>query len=143
MKQGINGGYGIIGVIVAILCIISCVSLVVFSGILDKDDEPRYVLAEGDGTVQYRAYDESSLEEVVEFTVESDDETVTVTLFLKDSAPIGYTFIGNCTLDDVPTKMYGDGNNTVYIHDGSIIRLDIKSGTLEYTVIRSDLYSMA
>lgn len=143
MKQGTNGGYGVLGVIVAILCIISCVSLIVFSGILDKGDEPSYVLIGGDGTVQYRTYDESSLEEVAEFVVESNDETVKVTLCLRDSEPAGYTFVGNYALGDVPTKMYGDGNNTVYIHDGSIIRLDIRYGASEYVVIRSDMYPSA
>lgn len=143
MKQGINGGYGALGVIVAILCIISCVSLIVFSGILDKGDEPSYVLTGVDGTVQYRTYDESSLEEVAEFVVESNDETVKVTLFLRDSEPVGYTFVGNCTLGDVQTRMYSDGHNAVYIHDGSVIRLDIRSGASEYTVMRSDVHPKA
>lgn len=136
MSAGTKGGYVVLGAVVTVLCIVSCVSLLVFSGIMDEADDPEYVLAEGTGSVHYRTYDESSLEKVSEFTIESDAGLLKVTLFIADSEPRGYEFVGNYNLNGISTRMYENGSNVVYIHDGEILRLDVGS---EYSIIRSDV----
>ncbi len=137
MKDGKNQ-YAFLGVIVIILCMISCLSYVLLSDIMNADNSPAYVSTSGD--VSYNTYNESSAESVCEFILTPfDGDELKIVLILKENRPINYDYVGDYKIGGHDTKMYFNGTTTAYMEGKNILRIDYNAGGAVHHILRSDL----
>ena len=130
--------YAALGFIVVMLCMVSCLSYVLLSDIMNTTESPTYVSASGD--VSYNTYDESSTESVCEFILTSSEgEESKIVLIIRENIPVDYDCIGDYEIGDHNTKMYFNGITTVYMEDKNILRVDHNMEGATIHILRSDL----
>lgn len=123
MKRGI-----IPAAVMTVLCVISCISFLILSGVLDEEDGLEYELSRGEGSVSYEGYTES-YEVVNRFVFELDDYTkFEIVVFTKDGVPRGYSYEGRTVVGGSDADTYSSDGTTVYIVDGRIVRIDAPCG---------------
>lgn len=130
--------YATLGFIVVMLCMVSCLSYVLLSDIMNTADSPTYVSASGD--VSYNTYDESSTESVCEFILTSSEgEESKIILIIRENTPVDYDCIGDYKIRGHDTKMYFNGMTTVYMEGKNILRVDHNADGATIHILRSDL----
>lgn len=116
--------YAVPAIAIAVLCIASCLTFVLVSGMLEEEEEPMFVIVGCEGTVEYSSYDESSVEEIEEFAFSVNGTVRTITLFIREGIPAGYSYVGNSEVDGQSARIYSSDDVSVHIGSQGILRID-------------------